>query len=75
MGFVKDAACNVEEVVEPLADQLVRRVTGPAAECLIGFDDASIGAQRQISAGRIFVEVLQVLFDVAGVRQSFASQK
>ena len=75
VGFVEDAARDVEEVVQPLADQFVRRVAGPAAEGLVGLDDAPVRPQREVPAGRVLVEVFQILFDMVGFRQSRASPR
>ena len=68
MGLVVDAARNVQQVVEPLADQLLRRVAGPAAEGGVGLEDAAVGPQREIAARRVLVEVFEVLRRATSVR-------
>ena len=75
VGLVEDAARDVEEVVQPLADQFVGRVAGPAAKGLVGLDDAPVRPQREVPARRVLVEVFQILFDMVGLRQSRASPK
>ena len=68
MGLVEHAAGNVQQVAQPLADQLLRRDADPGRKGPIGSDDAAVGLQREIAAWRVLKEVFQI-FNEPGVRE------
>jgi hypothetical protein len=75
VGFVKNTASDVQEVMYSLADQFIGNVASPPAKRLVRFGDAPVHPQGQVPAGSIFVEVFQILFDMVKLRQSHASPR
>src|ERR1700735_433484 len=75
VGFVKNAARDVQELMQSLADEVIGRIPGPAAKGLVRFGDATVSAKREVPAGRILVEVSQIRFEMVRIRQNRAAPK
>jgi hypothetical protein len=75
MRLVEYTARDVQEIMQPFADQLVRRIAYPAAKGLVRFCDTPVHLQRNVPARRIFVEVFEVVFYWASLRQSYSSRR
>ena len=73
VGFEGDAAAEAEDVVEAHADERVGRPLEPFRDRPVGLDDAAVGRDRDIAAGRGFVEVLEVFGRIRQIRGSLPS--
>jgi hypothetical protein len=61
VGFKIDAARHVEEVAEPFACHLFRRVADPAEKRVVHAFDASIRKQRNVRARRVLEHVFEIV--------------
>ena len=61
MGLVVDLACDVEQVLELLAEQVAPVPPGPRLEGAVCPGDPAVGAHRDVAARRVLEEILEVL--------------
>ena len=65
VGLVEHPAAHGEQVLEPDAEQILRRAPGPGAERPVDLDDPAVGQRREVAHRRVLVQVGRVLLEEA----------